>query len=150
MKKHSTAVHCIVNISPVLLLVFLLCFIFFSLSIKLLLLDVVPLTDHLLDSLLCHVTPMSCDSYVLPGKPFPTSHTRYSLCCLCCFLFNVDFDIIKKIQPWPVWLSWSEDHPVEQNVMGLMTGQGTSLGCGFNPWHRAYEKTANPCFSLLH
>ena len=30
-----------------------------------------------------------------------------------------------------VWLSWLESCPVHQNVAGLISQQGTSLGCGF-------------------
>ena len=38
-----------------------------------------------------------------------------------------------KRQPWPVWLSWLEHHPVDQKVTGLIPSQGTYLGCRFDP-----------------
>ena len=35
--------------------------------------------------------------------------------------------------PWLVWLGCLEHHPMDQKVMGLILGQGTYPGCGFNP-----------------
>ena len=32
------------------------------------------------------------------------------------------------------WLSRLDHHPVHQKVAGSIPGQGTDLGCGFNPW----------------
>ena len=31
------------------------------------------------------------------------------------------------------WLRWLEHRPVYQKVTGLIPGQGTYLGCGFDP-----------------
>ena len=35
-----------------------------------------------------------------------------------------------SLLPWPVWLSRLEYLPVNKNVVGLIPGQGTGLGCG--------------------
>ena len=32
------------------------------------------------------------------------------------------------------WLSWLECHPMHQKIVGSISGQGTYLGCGFDPW----------------
>ena len=45
---------------------------------------------------------------------------------------NICYTEIKN-KPWPVWLSWLEPCPVDQNVAGSIPGQGTHLGCGFDP-----------------
>ena len=37
-----------------------------------------------------------------------------------------------KSGPWPLWLSLLENCLVEQNVAGLVPGQGTCLGCRFD------------------
>ena len=35
--------------------------------------------------------------------------------------------------PWPLWLSWLECCPMQQKVVGSIPGEGTYLGCGFDP-----------------
>ena len=32
------------------------------------------------------------------------------------------------------WLYWLERRPVHQKVVGSIPGQGTYLGCKFDPW----------------
>ena len=43
----------------------------------------------------------------------------------------------EEIKPLLVWLSWLECCPVHQKVGGFIPGQGTYLGCGFNPWSQS-------------
>ena len=31
------------------------------------------------------------------------------------------------------WLTWLEHHPIHQRVEGLIHGQATNIGCGFDP-----------------
>ena len=53
------------------------------------------------------------------------------------FLIHVYVGVLVKkgwYMPWPVWLSLLECRPVHWNVGGLISGQGTCLGCGFHPW----------------
>ena len=38
------------------------------------------------------------------------------------------------LEPWPAWLSWSGCCPMNRKVTGLISGQGTSLGCMLGPW----------------
>ena len=45
--------------------------------------------------------------------------------------------------PWLEWLSWLEQPPIDLNVEGLIPGQDTYTGCGFNPWSGIYKKAAN-------
>ena len=49
---------------------------------------------------------------------------------------------IRSLSPALVrWLSWLECPSLQQNV-GLIPGQGTSLGCGFDPqWGGVWEAT---------
>ena len=46
------------------------------------------------------------------------------------------------------WLNWLEHLPVHQSVVGSILGQGTYLGCGFDPWSRPVGEATNQCFSL--
>ena len=41
---------------------------------------------------------------------------------------------IKNVYSCPgQWLSWLKRHPIHQKVVGSIPGQGTFLGCGFDP-----------------
>ena len=42
--------------------------------------------------------------------------------------------------PWPCWLSWLVCRPVNRKVAISMVGQGTYLGCGFDPPLGKYRK----------
>ena len=61
-------------------------------------------------------------------------YLAYSVYCfddLNCFTIVI---VLKyNFVPWPVWLSWLECNPMYQKVVGSISGQGTCLGCGFNP-----------------
>ena len=46
------------------------------------------------------------------------------------------------------WLSWLEHHPIHQNVVGLISSQGTQLGCEFNPQSGHIQEATNRYFSL--
>ena len=46
-------------------------------------------------------------------------------------------------------LSWLEHHPVHQNVIGSIPGQGTNLGCEFDPRLRRTQEAAD-LMSLSH
>ena len=52
--------------------------------------------------------------------------------------------------PWALarWLSWLEHSLVHQKVADSIPGQGTYLGCGFDPWLGHIWEAANQCFSL--
>ena len=55
--------------------------------------------------------------------------------------------VFKKLpRAWPVCLSWWEHHPIHQKVGGTIPGQGTHLGCEFNPQSGRYF--SHQCFSL--
>ena len=45
------------------------------------------------------------------------------------------------------WLCWLERCPVYQKSVGSVPGQGTYLGCRFNPWSQRVRETTS-CFSL--
>ena len=47
------------------------------------------------------------------------------------------------------WLSQLRHHPVHQKVVGSIPGQGTCLGCGFDPcWGKFRRQLIGGCFSL--
>ena len=41
------------------------------------------------------------------------------------------------------WLSCLEFHAINQRVTGLIPGQGTSLGCEFDPWSRSVREATD-------
>ena len=45
-------------------------------------------------------------------------------------------------------LSWLEHLPTHQKVAGLILGQGTDVGCGFNPRSGPVQEATDQCFSL--
>ena len=52
-----------------------------------------------------------------------------------------------KIQVLEPWLNSSVGCPVHQKVEGSILGQGTYLGCGFDPWSEHIWEAASPHFS---
>ena len=51
------------------------------------------------------------------------------------------------------WLGWLEHRPAHQKVVCWIPGQGTHLGCGFDPWSGACGRQwadvlSHRCFSL--
>ena len=46
------------------------------------------------------------------------------------------------------WLSWLEHLPIHQNFADSVPGQGTYLGCGFDPQLRCEKEATNWYFSL--
>ena len=46
------------------------------------------------------------------------------------------------------WLCWLEHHPLHQNVVGSIPGQGTHLGFQFDPLLGRIREATNQCFSL--
>lgn len=48
------------------------------------------------------------------------------------------------------WLSWLEREPVHQKVCGLVSGQGTYRGFGFEPQSRHIREETNGCFSHIN
>lgn len=89
VREHSTAMFCIVNISLIWLLVLLLRFIFFSLSIKVSFLEAGQVAAPHYDS--CD-TRLSCAAWTtLPYLPHEV------FLCLWCFLFNIHFGITKEL-----------------------------------------------------
>ena len=56
-----------------------------------------------------------------------------------------------KTGPLPAlagWLGWLEHRPTHQKVTGSISGQGTYLGCGFDPWLGHIQKGTNRCLFL--
>ena len=48
-----------------------------------------------------------------------------------------------------MWLGWLEQRPIHRKAAGSISGQGTYLGCVFNPHKGMYrEMAANRCSSL--
>ena len=45
-------------------------------------------------------------------------------------------------------LSWLERCPTHAKVVGLIPGQGTYLGCRFDPWPKPVSGATEQCFSL--
>ena len=52
-------------------------------------------------------------------------------------------------QPWLVWLSCLEHHPIDQKEAGSIPGQGTHPGCGFESQWDVYQKATHINVSLL-
>lgn len=46
----------------------------------------------------------------------------------------------KPLQPWPVWLSWLKHHPHTKGSQVSIPGQGTYIGCEFDPGLGTYWK----------
>lgn len=46
------------------------------------------------------------------------------------------------------WLYWLEHRPVHQKAEGLIPGQGSYLGCGFDAQLGCVQERTNRCFSL--
>ena len=46
------------------------------------------------------------------------------------------------------WLSWLEHHPIHQKFEGLVPGQGTYLGRGFDTRSGCMWEATGQCFSL--
>ena len=57
--------------------------------------------------------------------------------------------IKKEGKPLPVWLRCLERRLVNPKFGGLILGQGTYLGYGFNPCSGYVWEATNPCFSLM-
>ena len=79
-----------------------------------------------------------------PGfaKGFKTSHffsgfenVLVLYCPIWWPLVTCGYEALKiwLVQPWPVWLSWLTCCPVNQNVVGSISSQGTCLCCRFSP-----------------
>lgn len=47
------------------------------------------------------------------------------------------------------WLRWLECRPIRQKPVSSVPGQGTSLGCGFNPQTGCIRDATGPCFSHI-
>ena len=70
--------------------------------------------------------------------------TMSNICSL-----NVELPLNKNVCiPWPVWLSWSEHHPIHREVWGLILGKGTYLGGGLDPWPGCIWEAPSHCLSL--
>ena len=54
-------------------------------------------------------------------------YQRFKVCFLSLFLF------LKEIIALLRWLSWLEHRSIHQKVGSSILGQGTCLGCGFDP-----------------
>ena len=57
--------------------------------------------------------------------------------------------LLKKPWSWPVWLSWLEHHPINHSNGHLIPGQGTYLGCRFNPQSEHVWEATNQCSYLI-
>ena len=62
---------------------------------------------------------------------------------------NVQLDILMKVLPWPVWLYWLENCPIDQKVVSSIHSQGTYLGCRFDPQSR-HVREGNQLMFLSH
>ena len=51
-------------------------------------------------------------------------------------------------QPWPVWLSWLERHPIHEKTEGLISSKGTHLSCEFYPQSGSLQEAADRRFFL--
>ena len=47
---------------------------------------------------------------------------------------------IERLTAVAGWVSWLEHRPIHQEAVGLIPGQGTYLGCRFDPWLGIYER----------
>ena len=41
------------------------------------------------------------------------------------------------------WFSWLERRPAHKKFVGLIPGQGTNLGCQFDPWSGCAREATN-------
>ena len=80
--------------------------------------------------------------YAVKGGAPKYTHTIITSEC-----FKNTFRWIKKWLALARWLSWLERRTMHQVVAGSIPGQGTYLGCRFNPWLGPRREVTDPCLS---